>query len=129
MQKRYLYAFVSILLLAAATLAATPGSFRGVLVDGPGSKRHTGWIYVQGKNGMLRRVEIAKANVTYDESYPVQKRKASARAALRSGIEVRVIATQGKDGEWHASEVEIIEPDADTEMPSNPSPVTEVRTS
>ncbi len=78
---------------------------------------------------MLRRVEIAKANVSYDESYPVAKRKPSARAALKSGIEVRVTATQGKDGEWHASQIEIIEPDADTEVPSTPSPVTEVRTS
>ena len=38
-------------------------------------------------------------------------------------------SAQGKDGEWHATEVEIMEPDADTEMPSTPTALTETRTS
>lgn len=129
MQKRVTFALSSILLLAVATLAGTPGSFRGVVVDGPESAKHDGWIFVQGKNGMLRRVEIAKATVRYDENYPQEKRRNSPRVALKAGIEVRVTATQGKDGEWHASTVDIIEPDADTDMPSTPSALTEVRTS
>ncbi len=119
----------SIFLLALATLAGTPGSFRGVVVEGPKTERHEGWIFVQGKNGSLRRVEIAKAAVHYDESYPADKRKDSPKFALKPGIEVRVTAVQGSDGEWHASQVEIIEPDADTEMPSTPTALTETRTS
>ncbi len=129
MQKRAWLAMLSILFLAVCTWAGTPGSFRGVLVNGPESQRHDGWIFVKGKNGMVRRVDIAKAEVRYDESYPQEQRSSIPRVTLKPGIEVRITATQGKDGEWHATSVEIMEPDADTEMPSAPSVLTEVRTS
>lgn len=119
----------SILLLAVATLAGTPGSFRGTVVEGPEAERHQGWIFVQGKNGMLRRVEIVNASIHYDDAYPQAKRKKAPRFAIKAGVEVRVTAAQGKDGEWHATEVEIMEPDADTEMPSTPTALTETRTS
>ncbi len=117
------------LLLSAAALAGTPGSFRGVIVNGPEAERHEGWIFVKGKNGMLRRVEIAKATVAYDDTYPTEKRVQSPRVALKPGIEVRVTASQGTDGEWHAIRVEIMEPDADPNIPSVPTVFTEVRTS
>ena len=129
MRLRLALALATISLLAIAALAGTPGSFRGVVVDGPESERHDGWIFVKGKNGTLRRVEVARANVHYDDSYPEEKRQRAPRVALKPGIEVRVTATQGKDGEWHASQVEIMEPDADTDLPSAPSVLTETRTS
>jgi hypothetical protein len=86
--------------------AGTPGSFRGTIVDGPSSER--GWIYIQGRNGMARRVEIAHARVTYDEEVPAAERRPKAEDALVVGAEVRVTAEQGSDGEWRASEVEIL---------------------
>jgi hypothetical protein len=96
-------------LLLSATLivtAGTPGSFRGTIVDGPSMQK--GWIYVQGRNGMARRVEIAHAQVTYDDDVPAAERGAKPEDALVVGAEVRVTAEQGSDGEWRASEVEIL---------------------
>lgn len=127
MGRRLSVAIFSIVLLAIPALAATPGNFRGVVVAGPKAKQVQGWIFVQGKNGMLRRVEIARADVHYNESFPQSKREESPRTALKPGIEVRVTANQGKDGEWHATEIEIMEPDADTNMPSERTPLTETR--
>jgi hypothetical protein len=122
-------ALFSIFLLSAAALAGTPGSFRGVIVDGPESEQRVGWIFVKGKNGLLRRVEIAKAKVAYADSYPTEKRLGSPRFALKPGIEVRVTATQGKDGEWHAVDVEIMVPDSNPNVSSAPTVYTEVQTS
>ena len=127
MGKRLPLAMFSIWLLATAALVATPGNFRGVVVEGPKAKQVQGWIFVQGKNGMLRRVEIAQANIHYDESFPESKRQVTPRTALKPGIEVRVTANQGKDGEWHATEIEIMEPDADTNLPADRTPLTESR--
>ena len=117
------------ILLLATAVAGTLGSFHGVVVEGPESLRHDGWIFVKGKNGSLRRVEVARASIHYDDTYPEEKRQKAPRFALKPGIEVRITATQGKDGEWHATQVEIMEPDADTNVPSTPSVLTETRTS
>lgn len=87
-------------------MAGTPGSFRGTIVDGPSAV--TGWIYVQGRNGMARRVEIAHARVAYDEEVPAAERRPKAEDGLVIGAEVRVTAEQGSDGEWRASEIEIL---------------------
>jgi hypothetical protein len=92
--------------MAALLTAGTPGSFRGTIVDGPSAQK--GWIYVQGRNGMARRVEIAHARVTFDEDVPADQRRAKPEDALVVGAEVRVTAEQGSDGEWRASEVEIL---------------------
>lgn len=92
--------------MAALLTAGTPGSFRGTIVDGPSAQK--GWIYVQGRNGMARRVEIAHAHVTYDDEVPAAQRRAKPEEALEVGAEVRVTAEQGTDGEWRASEVEIL---------------------
>jgi hypothetical protein len=112
---------VTLWLMALPLLAGTPGTFRGVLVEAPSASHTDGWIFVQGKNGLLRKVEITRAAVHYEETFPPEKRKNSAKASLKPGIEVRVTATQGNDGEWHASEVEIVDPDA-KQLPPDPDP-------
>jgi hypothetical protein len=112
---------VTLWLMVLPSLAATPGTFRGILVEAPTASRTDGWIFVKGKNGMLRKVEIKSAAIHYEDTFPTAKRKASAKSSLKPGIEVRVTATQGKDGEWHASEVEIVDPDAE-EIPPDPDP-------
>jgi hypothetical protein len=96
------------LMLGTALLlnAGTPGSFRGTIVDGSSTQK--GWIYVQGRNGMARRVEIAHATVVYDEEVPASERRPKAEDALVAGAEVRITAEQGADGEWRASEVEVL---------------------
>jgi len=96
-----------ILGMSAALSAGTPGSFRGTIVDGPNSGGKN-WIYVQGRNGMARRVDISRARVLYDESVPTATRLPQPEDALTAGAEVRVTAEQGIDGEWRASRVEIL---------------------
>jgi len=120
--KRFALTVVMIWTLSLALLAGTPGTFRGVLVEGPTSSRSEGWVFVKGKNGLLRKVEIKRADVRYEENFPEEKRKKAPKLALKPGIEVRVTATQGSDGEWHASQVEIVDPDGGRELPPDPDP-------
>ena len=88
--------------------AGTPGSFRGTIVEGPHDATGKNWIYVQSRNGMARRVDISHARVSYDESVPADARSPKPEDALTAGVEVRVTAEQGSDGEWRASRVEIL---------------------
>ena len=103
------------LVLGVVILAgATPGSFRGTIVDNPNASK--GWIYVQSRNGTARRVEISRAKVVYDEDVPAAKRLSNPAEALTPGTEVRVTAEQGSDGEWHAVRLEILKPAAGTKQ-------------
>ena len=88
--------------------AGTPGSFRGTIVEGPHTAAEKTWIFVQGRNGMARRVEISRARITYDEDVPAAERREEPIDALTTGTEVRITAEQGSDGEWRASRVEIL---------------------
>ena len=98
---------VGIVIFALTLMAsAALGSFRGTIIDGP--DRTKGWIYVQGRNGSARRVQVLKAKVVYDEEVPAAERHANPEEALGPGAEVRVTAEQAGDGEWHASLVEIL---------------------
>lgn len=109
------------LIVALPVLAvATPGSFRGTIIDNPHAAK--GWIYVQGRNGTARRVEISRAKILYDEDVPATERRPKPEDALIPGAEVRVTAEQGNDGEWHASQVEILEAPVGTERSSNEQP-------
>jgi hypothetical protein len=103
--KRDLGVFTLVLGLAIVA-GATPGSFRGTIVDNPNAAK--GWIYVQGRNGTARRVEITHAKISYDEDVPATERRPNAGEALKQGVEVRVTAEQDSEGEWHATEVEIL---------------------
>lgn len=100
--------WLAVLVLSAWTNAGTPGSFRGTIVDGPQASAGKHWIYVQGRNGMARRVDISRAQVTYDESVPASTRLAKPENALTPGAEVRVTAEQDDNGEWRASRIEIL---------------------
>ncbi len=114
--KRALRVFA--LVLGLAVLAtATPGSFRGTIVDNPNAAK--GWIYVQGRNGTARRVEISRAKIVYDDDVPAADRRPKPEEALMPGTEVRVTAEQASDGEWHATQVEILKPAVGTERSSN----------
>ncbi|HYE26529.1 MAG TPA: hypothetical protein VEG32_15155 [Clostridia bacterium] len=107
-QLRSIAALALSLLFSLPLLAATPGSFRGVLIDAPGGEKKDGYIFLQARNGNVRKVEVAKATVTYDAAVPEKQRHAKAQESLVPGAEVRITATQGNDGEWHASQVEIM---------------------
>ncbi|HEU5336480.1 MAG TPA: hypothetical protein VFU27_10970 [Terriglobales bacterium] len=88
--------------------AAISGTFRGVIVRAPAGEASHGWIYVQGRNGNLRRAEVSHARVVYAGSVPVDLRDQIPARSLKEGAEVRVTASQDGKGEWRASEVEIL---------------------
>ena len=117
MARRISMLAVTLLLLSTAMLAGTPGVFRGTLVQGPGKEKIDGrWIYVKGRNGLLRRVEISRAKVSYQESVPNAKREKLPELALKPGTEVRVSAEQDREGEWRADEVEVLGDDGADEI-------------
>ncbi len=92
--------------LPLITLAATPGSFRGVLIEGADTK--PGWMYVQSRNEMLRLVKLSGAEVYYAEEIPENLRQKSAADSLKPGAEVRVLAEDDGHGHWTAREIEIL---------------------
>ena len=83
------------------------GIFQGLAI--PGSSHETGkYIYVQGRNGSLRRVKITGAKVSYADSIPLSQRIKSPIECLQERPEVKVTAEQGGSGEWKAREIVII---------------------
>lgn len=104
---RVLSALVICLTLLVGAAVAAPGSFRGIVVESPGEST-AGWIFVQGRNHMGRRVNVTRARVSYDEGIPPSMRLSDSPRVLAPGMEVRVTAEQDGAGEWQASEVEIL---------------------
>jgi len=99
--------FLALLVTSALPLFATAGTFQGRVVEG--TKREAGrYIYVAGRGGFMRRVNIQKCRVRFGADVPPSQRVASASESLKDSAEVRVIAEQGKDGEWMASEIVIL---------------------
>ena len=88
--------------------AAISGTFRGIIVRAPEGEASHGWIYVQGRNGNLRRAEVSHATVIYASTVPQDLRKQVPARSLTAGAEVRVTASQDGEGEWRASRVEIL---------------------
>jgi len=99
-----------LLLMVSATplAAATPGIFEGTVYETDEAKIPRGWILVQAKNGMLRKVEISRAHIMYARSVPSKDRVREPAVALVHGTEVRVLAEQDSSGEWRATEIEIL---------------------
>jgi hypothetical protein len=97
-----------IVMVTAELLAATPGSFRGKIVEGPIAAEKN-WLYIQGRNGMVRRVDVSHSRVEYDEDVPAAGRSRNPQDALKPGVDVRITAVQGSDGEWRASLIEILD--------------------
>jgi hypothetical protein len=88
---------------------AVDGTFRGKITDPPANEPAVkGWIFVQGRNRMLRRVEVAHAEIVYGEEIPASERHSCNVECLRPGQEVRITAHQDPSGEWRAKRVEIL---------------------
>lgn len=113
--------FVS-LLAALPALAGSVGMFGGKVVRGDGGQDPPGkWLYIKGRAGAMRRVEISKARVDYLDSVPRASRSAKPVDDLRDGAVIQVTAEQDKrSGEWIASAVLIV-------RLSNPSHVASIR--
>ncbi|HLY92453.1 MAG TPA: hypothetical protein VKQ89_04260 [Candidatus Angelobacter sp.] len=109
MKKGWITFLVLALLLSSLELSAVDGTFRGKVVDPPANQPAApGWIFVQGRNRMLRRVEVAHAVVVFAESIPENQRHKCNSDCLAPGQEVRVTARQDSSGEWRAKRVEIL---------------------
>lgn len=67
-----------------------------------------GWIYVQGRNHMMRRVEASHADIVFADSIPQSQRRKCNIECLTAGQEIRVTAEQDKAGEWRAKRIEIL---------------------
>lgn len=109
--KRDLSLLVAAIVLCgfALELAATDGTFVGRIVDpSPEQKQPPGWIFVQGRNHMVRRVEVTHATIAFGQEVPVGQRRKCGPECLEAGQEVRVIAAQDSAGEWRAKRVEIL---------------------
>ena len=107
--KQSAFLAAAVLLAGLLPLAAEiSGTFRGIIVHAPQGEAQHGWIYVQGRNGNLRRAEVSHAEILYASSVPVRLRQSVPARSLREGAEVRVTASQDGNGEWRASRVEIL---------------------
>ena len=99
---------VAITLLPVAVWG-TAGVFQGTVIDPPTSvPASPGWIFVEGRNHMLRRVEVSHAQIEFGSAVPASERHSCRMECLEVGQEIRVIANQDKSGEWRAERVEIL---------------------
>ncbi len=124
-------------LLSSAAFAGTiTGVFQGTVVQlgappsrssqvGPKTAR-VRWMYVQGKNGVIRRANIAKATFDYDEDFPKARRHKKAEDSLLKAAVVRVTAEQdvAHNGEWQATSVSLVAPPGYVKPAGKPSAYT-----
>jgi hypothetical protein len=111
MRRHVLPTATALLFIAASLWAATPGTFRGIVITGP--DHDPGWIMVKGANGQMRRVKIASAQVVYAETVPSRERQQKPESSIVHGAEIRVTADQDENGEWRAQRIEILKLKAD----------------
>ena len=98
------------LLLSSPGAFAVDGTFRGKIADPPANVPAVkGWIFVEGRNQMLRRVEVAHAEIVYGDEVPASGQQHNCNSdCLIKGQEVRITAHQDASGEWRAKRVEIL---------------------
>jgi hypothetical protein len=108
MRRRARILLIAIAFVAALASAGTPGTFLGTIVRASAGSADQNWVYVQGRNQMVRRVSVTGAKVIYGHDVPAGLRDGHPAAALIEGAEVRVTAEQDSAGEWRASLIEIL---------------------
>jgi hypothetical protein len=104
---------LSLFLVVGLSLPAfgTDGVFQGRVVDPPPNQPVTsGWIYIQGRNHALRRVEVSHAAIVFAHDVPESERHKCGTECLIAGQEIRVTAEQDSAGEWRAKRIEILKP-------------------
>lgn len=108
--RRLLAACFFVTILGVVPLAtAVDGTFEGRVVNAPpDAPLPKGWIYVEGRNHLLRRVEVAHATIVFSGQVPASQRRKCGPDCLEQGLEVRVTAEQDRNGEWRAKRVEIL---------------------
>ncbi len=80
--------------------------FGGKVVRSDGQDPPGTWVYIKGRSGSMRRVEVSKARFEYLDSVPAASRSAKPADDLKDGAVVQITAEQDKrSGEWIASAV------------------------
>ena len=88
---------------------AVDGTFVGRIVNAPPEDPlPKGWIFVEGSNHLVRRVEVAHATIVYGGEVPTSQRRKCGLECLEQGLIIRVTAEQDSAGEWRAKRVEIL---------------------
>lgn len=96
-------------MVCSGAAASVEGTFQGKVVDPPvKAPRMNGWIYVEGRNHMLRRVEVRHATVVFSDRIPASQQRPCRMDCLAPGQEILVTAEQDQSGEWHAKRIEIL---------------------
>ncbi len=115
--RRFLFAVLIIatgafaaLTLEVAALAGVVGVFQGRIVQPKGAKYEEGVLFIRARNGMARKVRVAKAVIEFDEDVPRDQRRKAAAKSLCEETLVRVTAEQSdqEDGEWKAINILIL---------------------
>ena len=107
--RRRVAAIVLLLLGLSVANWAIDGTFQGRVIDPPTNQPVLqGWIYVQGRNHMLRRVEVSHAAIVFGANVPASQQHKCSMDCLSPGQEVRITAEQDRSGEWRAKRVEIL---------------------
>ena len=103
-------AVVALLLLVPLSGRAADGTFQGKVVEPPASEQAPeGWVFIQGGNHMLRRVDVSHAVVVLGPDIPSSQRaRKCGWECLAPGQEIRVTAVQDAAGEWRAKRVVIL---------------------
>jgi len=91
-----------LLLLAIPAAAGSLGTFAGKVIPPPDDDTSGKWLYVKGRGGTLRRVEISQARYEYSDEVPRAARARVPADDLRAGAVVQVAAEQDGSGEWVA---------------------------
>jgi hypothetical protein len=103
---------VLMLWLVSGLSFGTEGIFQGLVVDPPENQPPSpGWIYVQGGNHLLRKVEVTHAEIVFAEQVGSKEKHKCGPECLSAGQEVRITAEQDASGEWRARRVEILRTD------------------
>ncbi len=110
MKLRWRLTLACALVLTVIPAHPADGTFRGKVIDPPaGQPMIAGWIFVQGRNHMLRRVEVSHASIVFGEDVPASQRHKCNSECLSAGQEVLITAQQDSAGEWRAKRVEILQ--------------------
>ena len=79
--------------------------FAGKVVEAAAENPPGKWIYVKGRGGMVRRVEISKASYSYSDAVPQSTRAPKPADDLKDGAVIQVAAEQDGAGEWIAQSI------------------------
>lgn len=96
-------------LLLFASVFAADGIFEGKVVDAPqGADARPGWIFLEGHNHLLRRVDVSHAVIVLAPGVVLSRRGKCDWECIAAGQEIKVTADQDSSGEWRAKRVEIL---------------------